>query len=351
MKSAPCVSAENPMLRVLNGAVTQVPPIWFMRQAGRYLPEYRAARAQAGGFVELCLDPELAAEVTLQPVRRFALNAAIIFSDILIVPYALGVKLWFEEGEGPRLEPVSDERSFGGMRDELDRAITLRVYEAMKLVRAALPRDVALIGFCGAPWTVATYLIAGQGTADQGPAKRLMREQPELFGHIIDRLTEATAAHLIGQIDAGADAVQLFDTWAGALAPEEFERFAIAPTKRVVSAVRAARPGARVILFPKGAPLESIAKLVETCGPNALSLDANADRSAMRARLGGGCALQGNLAPEILLNGGDALDRAVDQIQQDFAGARHIFNLGHGILKDTPIAHVERMIARVRGQA
>jgi uroporphyrinogen decarboxylase len=337
------------MVRVLDGAVTHIPPIWFMRQAGRYLPEYREVRANAGGFLELCLDPAMAAEVTLQPVRRFGLDAAIIFSDILIVPFALGVKLWFEEGEGPRLDPVSDTSAFNRMRTELDPAIISRVYEALQHVRAVLPSSVALIGFCGAPWTVATYLIGGQGTPDQAPAKRLMREEPELFGRIVGRLTEATVAHLIGQIDAGADAVQLFDTWAGSLSEDEFERFSMTPAQEIVSAVRKARPGARVILFPKGTSLESMIRLVKSCGPNALSLAADADRTAVRARLEGHCALQGNLAPEILRDGGEALDRAVDQILQDFEGARHIFNLGHGILKETPVAHVERMIARVRG--
>jgi uroporphyrinogen decarboxylase len=320
-----------------------------MRQAGRYLPEYRAMRANARGFVELCLDPAMAAEVTLQPVRRFDLDAAIIFSDILIVPFALGVNLWFEEGEGPRLDPVRDIGAFRRMRTELDAAITSRVYEALQRVRAELSPDVALLGFCGAPWTVATYLIAGQGTADQAPAKRLMREQPELFGRIMGNLTKATADHLIGQIDAGADAVQLFDTWAGSLSEDEFERFSIAPAKEIVSKVRKERPGARLILFPKGASLQSLVKLVESCGPNALSLAATADRKALRVRLDGRCALQGNLSPEILRDGGEPLDHAVDQILRDFEGARHIFNLGHGILKETPIAHVERMIARVRG--
>jgi uroporphyrinogen decarboxylase len=338
------------MLRVLDGAVTHIPPVWFMRQAGRYLPEYREVRAKAGGFVDLCLNPALAAEVTLQPVRRFGVDAAIIFSDILIVPFALGVKLWFEEGEGPRLEPVNNTASFARMRSEVDGAITARVYEALERVRAALPPSVALIGFCGAPWTVATYLIAGKGTEDQAPAKRLMREAPELFARIIDRLAEATAEHLIGQLGAGADVVQLFDTWAGSLSEEEFERFGIAPAEKIVSAVRRARPGARVILFAKSASLDSVTKMVKSCGPNAVSLATEADRKAARTRLNGRCALQGNLAPEILRDGGEQLDRAVDEILYDFAGTRHIFNLGHGILKETPIAHVERMIARVRGR-
>lgn len=338
------------LLAVLDGAVTRIPPVWFMRQAGRYLPEYREVRAKAGGFVELCLNPNLASEVTLQPVRRFGLDAAIIFSDILIVPFALGAKLWFEEGEGPRLEPVNDEASLRKLDVRLDGKVTARVYEALGRVRDALPANVSLIGFCGAPWTVATYLIAGGGTPDQGAAKGLMRGEEKLFGAIIDRLVDATAQHLIGQIEAGADVVQIFDTWAGVLSVDEFDRWCVEPTARIVAAVRAAKPGARVIVFPKGVRLEEIERLVAACGADAVSLDAMADRKRAVERLGGGCALQGNLAPETLLAGGDALDREVDQIIEDFRGTRHVFNLGHGILKETPIAHVERMIARVRNR-
>jgi uroporphyrinogen decarboxylase len=336
------------MLKVLDGSVTPKPPIWFMRQAGRYLPEYREVRAKAGGFVELCLNPDLASEVTLQPVRRFGLDAAIIFSDILIVPYALGVKLWFEEGEGPRLEPVNERASVERMSESLDDVIAVRVYEALNLVRGSLPANVALIGFCGAPWTVASYLIAGRGTADQGPAKQLMHGDEKLFGEIIDRLADATAQHLIGQIDAGAEVVQLFDTWAGSLSAVEFEKWCVAPTAKIVKAVRAARPAARVILFPKGVNSDQVERIVTEARADAVSLDPNANRIDLRKRLGGRCGLQGNLAPEILLGGGAAMDREIDQILEDFRGARHIFNLGHGILKETPIEHVEQMIARVR---
>ena len=337
------------LLSVLDGRVTQRPPIWFMRQAGRYLPEYREVRAKAGGFVELCLNPDLASAVTLQPVRRFGLDAAIIFSDILIVPYALGVKLWFEEGEGPRLEPVNDRATFDRMRQTLDGAVTGRVYEALNLVRNRLPTDAALIGFCGSPWTVATYLVAGRGTADQAPAKELMRGDEKLFGEIVDRLADATAQHLIGQIDAGADVVQIFDTWAGALSAEEFEMWSVAPTVKIVKTVRAARPSARIILFPKGVDTDEVERIVTEARADAVSLDSEADRVGLRKRLEGRCGLQGNLAPETLLAGGAAMDREIDQILEDFRGARHIFNLGHGILKETPIPHVERMIARVRG--
>lgn len=340
--------SEKSMLKVLDGSVTPKPPIWFMRQAGRYLPEYREVRAKAGGFVELCLNPDLASEVTMQPVRRFGLDAAIIFSDILIVPHALGVKLWFEDGEGPRLEPVNDQVSVGRMSDSLDDAITAPVYEALNLVRGSLPANVALIGFCGAPWTVASYLIAGRGTTDQGPAKQLMQGDEKLFGEIIDRLADATAQHLIGQIDAGAEVVQIFDTWAGSLSAAEFEKWSVAPTVKIVNAVRAARPTVRVILFPKGVNSDRVERIVTEARADAVSLDPNANRSDLRKRLGSRCGLQGNLAPETLLAGGAAMDREIDQILEDFRGARHIFNLGHGILKETPIEHVEQMIARVR---
>lgn len=342
---------DSRLLKVLDGTVQQPPPVWFMRQAGRYLPEYRKVRAEAGGFVELCMNPRMATEVTLQPVRRFDLDAAIIFSDILIVPYALGVKLWFEEGEGPRLEPVCDNDSLGRMQRGLDLAITGRVYEAIAEVRAALPNDVALIGFCGAPWTVATYLVAGRGTEDQAPAKELMQRDGRLFGEIIDRLTESTIDHLIGQLEAGADVVQLFDTWAGVLDHPSFRRWCLEPTAKIVSAVKSAIPGARVIVFPKGADIEMIEELAFASGTDAVSLDASVNRIEARERIGKYCALQGNLDPEILLGGGNALDEAIDRILDDFRGARHVFNLGHGILKETPVANVERMIRRVRRSA
>ena len=351
MKRASGERSGKRLLETLDGALTHEPPIWFMRQAGRYLPEYRAVRAKAGGFVELCLNPELAAEVTMQPVRRFGLDAAIIFSDILIVPYALGVKLWFEENEGPRLEPVDDRASFARMQSALDEKITERVYEALRHVRANIPPSVALIGFCGAPWTVATYLIAGRGTENQAPAKSLMQRDETLFALIIDRLVDATAQHLIGQIDAGADVVQIFDSWASSLNEQEFDRWCAAPIGKIVRAVRTARPEARFILFPKGVNIKWMQRLVSVAKTDAISLDFNADRIRARELLSGTCALQGNLSPEILLAGGDAMDREIDQILEDFRGIRHIFNLGHGILKETPIAHVERMIARVRERA
>ena len=340
---------KHSLISVLNGERLSPPPVWFMRQAGRYLPEYREVRAKAGGFVELCLDPIAAAEVTLQPVRRFDLDAAIIFSDILIVPHALGAKLWFEEGEGPRLDPLLDRAAFAKIYEGLDQNVVDRVYEAIGRVRAKLPASVALIGFCGAPWTVATYWIAGRGSKDQAAAKKLAREYPELFTEIIDRLVASSAEHLIAQLRAGANAVQIFDTWAGVLAPADFERWCLRPMVEITRLVRDSIPDAPIIVFPKGVPLAEAERLVRASGANAISLDSAVDRKAAREHLAPLCAIQGNLDPGVLVEGGIALDQAIDAIQNDFRGSRHIFNLGHGILPQTPIAHVERMIARVRG--
>jgi uroporphyrinogen decarboxylase len=340
---------KDKFLRVLDGEKFDVPPVWMMRQAGRYLPEYRETRKKAGGFVDLCLNPELASEVTLQPIRRFGFDAAIIFSDILIVPYALGAKLWFEEGEGPRLEPVTDEAGFSKLSETLDPSIVARVYEALAMTRAALPKETGLIGFCGAPWTVATYLVAGRGTDDQAPARLLAMQEPVLFQKIIDRLVETSAAHLIGQLQAGAEAVQIFDTWAGVLDPVSFERWCVAPVAKIAQKVRAALPGARIIVFPKGASLDGIERVAQQAKANAAGIDWIADRTKLAVRFGDKVAIQGNLDPLALIAGGKALDEAVDNLRRDLRGVRHIFNLGHGIRKETPIAHVEQMIRRVRG--
>jgi uroporphyrinogen decarboxylase len=281
-------------------------------------------------------------------VNRFNFDAAILFSDILIVPHALGIKLWFEPDEGPRLEPVNDEASFKKMNELLDPTIVDRVYETVDIVRKSLAREIALIGFCGAPWTVATYLIAGRGTEDQAPAKQLALQNSDLFGKIINRFVVATAQHLIGQLKAGADVVQIFDTWAGALDRQSFQRWCVEPTAEIVARVRTAIPGARVIVFPKGCELAGIEQLVLACGADAVSLDWTMDRKLAREQLGSCCAIQGNLDPAILIEGEAALDRAVDEILEDFRGTPHIFNLGHGIRPETPIAHVEQMVARVR---
>ena len=349
MKDSSKKEIKSSLTSVLRGKVVDPPPLWLMRQAGRYLPEYRQLRAKAGGFVELCLDPVAAAEVTLQPITRFDLDAAIIFSDILIVPHALGSKLWFEEGEGPRLEPLSDRAALAKTYNSLDRNIVDYVYEAISRVRSKLAPEVALIGFCGAPWTVTTYWVAGRGSKDHAAARRLAAKEPELFREIIDRLVATTADHLIGQLRAGADVVQIFDTWAGELDAGGFKRWCLEPTIEIVRRVRSAMPGAFIILFPKGVSIDQIEELVRASKADAVSLDSEANRALAYKRLQPLCAIQGNLDPEALIQGGAALDRAVDAIKKDFRGARHIFNLGHGIRPETPIAHVERMIARVRG--
>lgn len=339
---------KGKFLRVLDGEKFAVPPLWMMRQAGRYLPEYRATRAQAGGFVDLCLNPALASEVTLQPIRRFQFDAAIIFSDILIVPYALGAKLWFEEGEGPRLEPVNDRASFARFGEALDRNIVERVYEALAQTKAALPGETALIGFCGAPWTVATYLVAGRGTEDQAPARLLAMQEEALFQEIIDRLVKASAHHLIGQLRAGADVVQIFDTWSGVLDTVSFEKWCVKPVAEIARLVRAEVPGAKIIVFPKGASLANTKKVAEAAQATAVGFDWITDRKEMAVNFGEKFALQGNLDPLALIAGGEALDKSVDNVLADLRGTRHIFNLGHGIRKETPVENVERMIARVR---
>jgi uroporphyrinogen decarboxylase len=340
-------SVKKPVLAVLDGQRCPAPPIWMMRQAGRYLAEYRAVRAQAGSFLDLCFNPELAAEVTLQPIRRFHFDAAILFSDILVVPHALGQSVTFEAGEGPRLDPIEDARGLGRLREGLDQDALAPVYETIGRVRAALPNDVALLGFCGAPWTVATYMVAGRGTDNQAPARLFAYRDPEGFARLIDRLVQASADYLVRQLSAGAEAVQIFDTWAGVLPPEEFERWCVAPTLRIVQQVRQAVPDARIIAFPRGVG-SLLAGFVDQVPVNAVGLDWSVDRAFVRERVQAKVAVQGNVDPLALLAGGAALDRAVDAALAAFQDGPFIFNLGHGILPETPIAHVSQMIARVR---
>jgi uroporphyrinogen decarboxylase len=339
---------RKPVLDVLGGARLSPPPIWLMRQAGRYLPEYRALREKAGGFLDLVLSPGLAAEVTLQPVRRFGFDAAILFSDILVVPYALGQPLRFAEGEGPRLDPIQDRRAIGMLAARADAAKLAPIYETVARVKADLPPDKCLLGFCGAPWTVASYMVAGRGTPDQAPARLFAARDPQAFGAVIDRLVEASGDYLIRQLEAGADAVQIFDTWAGVLAPAEFERWCIEPVREIVAQVRARVPAAKIIGFPRGAGT-LLGRYIERVPVNAVSLDWTIDRGFARSCLDGRAAIQGNLDPLALVAGGDALDRAVDDVLGGFRDVPLIFNLGHGIVPETPIAHVERMVARVRG--
>jgi uroporphyrinogen decarboxylase len=335
------------LLEVLNGNRQEVPPVWMMRQAGRYLPEYRAVREKAGGFLDLCFTPELAADVTLQPIRRFGFDAAILFSDILVIPYALGRKVWFVEGEGPRLEPLSDAKMLAGVSGDIEENRLAPVYETMRRVKQDLPQDVTFIGFCGAPWTVATYMVAGRGTPDQAPAKDLARRQPEAFQGLIDKLVDASADYLAAQLKAGVEVVQIFDTWAGALPPDDFERWSVQPTKAIVRKLHEKIPGAKVIGFPRGAG-EKIPRYVTETGVNAVGLETGIDRNFARQDIQSKVPVQGNLDPETLRTGGEALDREVDAVLEAFAAAPFIFNLGHGILPDTPIENVERMLKRVR---
>lgn len=338
---------QNLYLRALSGETLPKPPLWLMRQAGRYLPEYRELRAKAGGFLDLCYNPQWAAEVTLQPIRRFGFDAAILFSDILVIPHALGQKLWFAQGEGPRLEPVADETRFGEIREEIDPDVLGPVYETVRRVKTALPAGTALIGFCGAPWTVATYMVAGRGTPDQGPAKELFRHDPSLFARLIDRLVVNSAAYLSAQIDAGVDAVQIFDSWAGSLGPDDFQRWCIEPTRRIVDLVRARHPQTKIIGFPRGAGAGIPAYVRET-GIDAVGLETEIDRSFVREAIQKLVPVQGHLDPQLLRAGGPELDREIEAIRAAFGDSPFVFNLGHGILPDTPIAHVERLVELVR---
>jgi uroporphyrinogen decarboxylase len=338
---------NKPFVDVLSGRRQAVPPIWMMRQAGRYLPEYRELRTKAGSFLDLCFSPELAAEVTLQPVRRFGFDAAIIFSDILVVPYALGREVRFEVGEGPRLDPLDTPDKIATLASEADFTKLEPVCEALSRVRAALSQATALIGFCGAPWTVATYMVAGKGTPDQAPARLLAYRHPEAFATIIDVLVETSIAYLIRQLEAGADALQIFDTWAGVLSPREFARWSVEPTRRIVEGVRKARPDAKIIGFPRGAGAQ-LPDYVAATGVDAVSIDWTAAPALIRERVQSKVAVQGNLDPLALIAGGAALDQAIDDVLANYASGRLIFNLGHGIQPETPIAHVEQMIAQVR---
>jgi uroporphyrinogen decarboxylase len=333
-------------MTVLNGGTTERPPIWFMRQAGRYLPEYRALRAEKGGFLDLVYDVEAAIEVTLQPLRRFGFDAAILFSDILVVPYAMGQDLWFEEGEGPRLAPKMLDATLESLQAAPERLEP--VYRTVAGVKAALTPDKALLGFAGSPWTVATYMIAGQGSREQAEARRLAYREPERVTALIDAIAETTIGYLRAQIDAGADAVQLFDSWAGSLSPRQFEQLVIAPNAKIVAALKESHPGTPIIGFPKGAGGKLPAYARET-GVHAVGVDETVDPEWAHASLPQGMPVQGNLDPLSLVTGGPQLHDAVDRILKAFAGRPHIFNLGHGIVPDTPIAHVEAVLAQVRG--
>jgi uroporphyrinogen decarboxylase len=343
--SADGKASERSLIRVLSGERLWPPPVWIMRQAGRYLPEYRAVRAKAGSFLDLCYNPELATEVTLQPIRRYGFDAAILFSDILVIPDALGQEVSFREGEGPVLGALAIDRLVDGDAEAVVQRLR-PVLETVTRVRAALPSETTLLGFCGAPWTVATYMVAGRGTSDQGPARRLALGDPERFQRLIDHLVAASIAYLSGQIAAGADAVQIFDTWAGILDAVEAERWVIAPTRRIVEGVRARHPAVRIIGFPKG-----FAGRLQTyqaaTGVDAVGLDWTVGTEEARA-LQRHVAVQGNLDPMRLLAGGPALDAGIDAVLHGLGDGRLIFNLGHGVTPEVDPDLVARLVARVR---
>ncbi|MCT4655620.1 MAG: uroporphyrinogen decarboxylase [Cohaesibacter sp.] len=334
------------LLNVLNGQTEKTPPIWLMRQAGRYLPEYRATRADAGSFLDLCYNPELATEVTLQPIRRFGFDGAILFSDILVVPDALDRSVRFVQGEGPQLDPITPAEIAKLDPEKVLTGLTA-VFEAVESIRAALPDETTFLGFCGAPWTVATYMIAGHGTPDQAPARLFARREPEAFKALIDVLVEASILYLIKQLKCGADAVQIFDSWAGVLDDVLFLSASQDPIKRIVEGVRKEIPDAKIIGFPKGAG-QRLPQFIKETGINSVGLDWTVPLDWARDELQDKVALQGNLDPILLITGGRDLDEAIDRIMEAWSDGPFIFNLGHGITPQGEIDNVHRLIKRVR---
>jgi uroporphyrinogen decarboxylase len=334
------------LLNVLKGQNAPQRPIWLMRQAGRYLPEYRALRAEKGGFLALVYDTEAAAEITLQPIRRFGFDGAILFSDILIVPYAMGQDLAFLAGEGPKLSPRLVDATLTSLLAVPERLAP--IYATVAQVRAGLGPETTLLGFAGSPWTVATYMVAGEGSRDQHDARAMAYQDRVAFQAIIDAIVDVTIEYLSGQIDAGAEAVQLFDSWAGSLAPSEYERWVIAPNARIASAINERHPGVPVIGFPKGSG-EKLPAYARETGVDAVGVDETIDPVWAAKALPAGLPVQGNLDPLLLLAGGAELDREARRVLDAFADRPHVFNLGHGIGQFTPIPHVEQLLATVRG--
>lgn len=338
--------SSKKFLRALSGQAMSIPPLWLMRQAGRYLPEYRQVRASAGSFLDLCFSPKLATEVTLQPIRRFGFDAAILFSDILVVPHALGQQVTFEEGLGPRLAPVLDENSISAL-GEIDLQRLDPVFETIGLIRAALPAETAFIGFCGAPWTVASYMIAGEGSRDLAKTRIFAFRHPRAFARLIDVLTEASIKYLLEQASAGVEAVQVFDSWCSLLPSDEFDRWCVKPMEKIVAALRVGAPDVKIIAFPREAG-SNLGYFAECVDADCVALGTAENIAAVRAQLPRDTVFQGNLDPLALIAGGSALENSVRRIRRDFEGASFVFNLGHGILPETPIAHVERLVELVR---
>ncbi len=340
--------ADTKLHRALRGEVQDVPPAWMMRQAGRYLPEYRATREKAGDFLSLCYTPDLAAEVTLQPIRRFGFDAAILFADILLVPQALGMDLWFVTGEGPRLEPVDDHRKAALLKPAEEIHETLApIYETVRILARELPQDVPLIGFAGAPWTVATYMIAGRGTPDQGPAHAFKNGDSAAFEMLMARVTDATIEYLSAQVEAGAQVVKIFDSWAGSLTGNDFTRYALEPAKKITAALKARHPGLPVIAFPRGAGEHYVGFHAAT-GADCVAIDQDTDAAWAAENVQVGGCVQGNLAPGHMVTGGQALIDEVRRIREAFRGGPHVFNLGHGITPDADPDNVALMLETLR---
>jgi uroporphyrinogen decarboxylase len=335
----------GPLLDTLKGAKPNITPVWLMRQAGRYLPEYRELRAEKGGFLELVYDSQAAAEITVQPIRRFGFDGAILFSDILIVPHAMGQGLAFMAGEGPKLSPTLLEAELNDFTEAKDRFDP--IYETVRLTRSMIDESVTMLGFAGSPWTVATYMIAGEGSKDQGAARLLAYRDPARMQAIVDAIIAVSVEYLRGQIDAGAEAIQLFDSWAGSLAPDEFERWVVAPNAAITAQIKQSYPDIPVIGFPKGAGSKLAAYARET-GVDAIGMDETLDPAWVDAQLPAGMPVQGNLDPILVEAGGPMLPKRVRTILDAFEDRPHIFNLGHGIGQFTPIEHVHELLEAVR---
>ncbi len=337
------------LLRALAGETLPTPPVWMMRQAGRYLPEYRATRAKAGDFLSLCYNPELAAEVTLQPIRRYGFDAAILFADILLIPQALGADLWFVTGEGPRLSTITGAQGLAKLKTRDDIHETLSpIYETVRILSRELPQDTTLIGFAGAPWTVATYMIAGRGTPDQGPAHALREADETPVAALIDLLTEATIDYLSCQVEAGAEVVKLFDSWAGSLRGEDFAKYALEPARRIIGELKARFPGLPVIAFPREAGDKYIG-FAKAVGADCLAIDTSVDATWAAKHLQPDGCIQGNLDPKLMVTGGQALTSETRRIVDALKDGPHIFNLGHGITPDADPENVHRMLEAIRG--
>ncbi|NPD14114.1 uroporphyrinogen decarboxylase [Xinfangfangia sp. D13-10-4-6] len=341
--------SEKKILRALKGERQAVPPIWMMRQAGRYLPEYRATRAEAGDFLSLCYNSDLAAEVTLQPIRRYGFDAAILFADILLLPQALGPKLWFETGEGPRMETTTTPDQVAALRpDEAIHETLAPIYQTLRILKQELPSETTLIGFAGAPWTVATYMIAGRGKEEQAGAHRLKAEDRPTFEALIERLTTSTIEYLSAQVEAGAEVIKIFDSWAGSLKGQDFEDFAVRPTARIIAALRERHPGLPIIAFPREAG-EGYIGFAHKTGADCVAVDNSVSPEWAAANVQKDGCVQGNLAPHHLVQGGEDLVTETRKVVQAFQGGPHIFNLGHGITPDASPDNVQRMIDAVRG--